>query len=137
MSTLTGREIRVGQHPCYDRFVLELQGTGSAPGWQVGYRDPLIADPSGQTVQLRGDADLQVVVRVWTVTPYPGMPSDQLPFQGSEQMYTKGFPALLEARIISSWEGVTQIGLGVDTKRDFRAFSLTDPPRLVVDIANS
>lgn len=135
LSMLTGREIRVGQHPCFERFVLELQGTGGEPFWRVGYRDPLIADPSGEPVHLRGGADLEVVIGVWTVSPYEGIPADQLPFVGTRDIVTDGYTALQQAVVISSFEGMTQIGLGIDTKRNFKAYFLAGPPRLVVDVS--
>lgn len=137
MSTLTGREMRVGQHPCFDRYVFEMQGTGGEPFWRVGYRDELIADPSGQTVPLRGDADMEIVLSVWTVKPYQGMPADQLPFVGSKEIFTSGYTAIQEALVVSSFEGMTQIGLGIDSKRPFKVTYLTGPPRLVVDISTS
>ena len=134
MSSLTGRELRVGRHDCYERFVFEMTGTGGVPGWSVGYRDPLIADPSGMTVDLAGDAALEVVVRVWTVTDYEGRPAEWPPLQSATTIVTSGYVALQEVRYISAFEGVTQLGIGVDRQRPFRAFWLDGPPRLVVDI---
>jgi hypothetical protein len=134
MSTMTGKEVRVGRHDCYERWVFEMRGTGGVPGWTVGYRDPLIADPAGFAVDLLGEASLEVVVRVWTVTDYEGRPPEWPPFQSATTILTQGFEALLESRSISAFEGTTQFGLGIDTQRPFRAFWLNGPPRLVVDI---
>lgn len=137
LSTLNGRAMRVGQHTCYERFVFEMAGDGAEPFWRVGYREPLVADPSGQDVQLRGGADLEIVIGVWTVTAQDGVPGDQVPFLGSQEIFTNGYQALQEARVISSFEGVTQIGLGIDTKRRYEVSYLTGPPRLVVDVSTS
>ena len=135
MSLLTGSEMRVGRHDCYERWVFEMTGSGDRPGWSVGYRDPLIADPAGFEVDLAGDASLEVVVRVWTVTDYPGRPPEWPPFASPTTIVTDGFAALREVRYISAFEGSTQFGIGVDQPRPFRAFWLDGPPRLVVDVA--
>jgi len=135
MSALFGADIVIGRHDCYERFVFEMQGAGVAPGWSVGYRQPLVADPSGQPVNLLGDADLQIIVRVWTVAPYQDFPAEWLPYQGPKDVVAQGFVALREARYISSFEGVTQIGLGLDEQRPIRVSWLDGPPRLVVDIS--
>ncbi len=134
MSALTGAEMRVGRHDCYERFVFEMTGTGGVPGWSVQYRDPLVADPSGEVVALRGDADLEIIVRVWTVTDYEGRPAEWPPFTGPPDIVTSGFVALQEARYISAFEGVTQFGLGLDRERPFRVAWLDGPPRLALDI---
>lgn len=134
MSPLTGASMRVGRHDCYERFVFELAGTGDAPGWSVQYRDPLIADPSGQTVDLRGDADLEVIVRVWTVTDFEGRPDEWPPFSGPDDIVTTGYTAIREARNLYAFEGVTQLGLGLDERRPFRVSLLEGPVRLVVDV---
>jgi hypothetical protein len=135
MSLLTGSEMRVGRHECYERWVFEMTGSGEPPGWSVGYRDPLFADPAGFAVDLAGEASLEVVVRVWTVTDYPGRPPEWPPFAGPTTLVTDGFAALREVRYISAFEGSTQFGIGVDQQRPFRVFWLDGPPRLVVDVA--
>ncbi len=135
MSTLTGSKMRVGDHACYERWVLEMTGSGERPGWSVGYRDPLIADPAGFEVALTGGASLEVVVRVWTVTDYPDRPPEWPPFTSPTTIVTDGFSAIREVQYISAFEGTTQFGIGVDRQRPFRAFWLDDPPRLVVDVA--
>lgn len=136
MSSLFGEEIRLGRHDCYDRFVLQLQGSGEMPGWSVGYRDPLISDPAGDVVDLQGGASMEVMVRAWAVVPYQGIPEEWLPFDGPTQILPDGFTAIQEVRYIAAFEGSTQFGIGVDRQRPFRAFALAEPPRLVVDIAH-
>lgn len=134
LSTLTGASMRVGQHDCYERFVLEMTGTGQAPGWTVGYRDPMTQDGSGLPVDLRGEADLAITVGVWTVSEFEGRPDEWPPFTGPDDIVTTGFVALQEARNLYAFEGVTQVGLGVDRERPFRVDWLDGPPRLVVDV---
>ena len=135
MSTLTGASMRVGQHDCFERFVFEMTGTGDPPGWSVGYADPMAADGSGEPVELLGDADLEVVVRVWTVPEFEGRPDEWPPFSGPNELVTTGFDAIQQVRNLYAFEGVTQIGIGLDEQRPFRVSWLDGPPRLVVDIA--
>lgn len=134
MSPLTGASMRVGRHDCYERFVFEMAGTGGAPGWSAQYRDPLIADPSGMEVQLRGETNLEVILRVWTVSDFEGRPDEWPPFTGPDDIVTTGYTAIREARNLYAFEGVTQIGLGLDKRRPFRVSLLEGPPRLVVDV---
>ena len=128
--------MRVGTHDCFDRFVLQLQGIGPEPGWTVGYRAPLIEDPSGRIVDLRGAAELEVIVRAWTVVPYPAMPAEWMPFEGPTRILPEDFPVLREVRYLTAFEGVTQFGIGVDRRHPFRVMWLRGPDRLVVDIAH-
>lgn len=134
LSDLTGRRMRVGRHDCYERFVFEMRGKGKVPWWSVGYRDPMVGDASGLPIALRGGADLQVLIGVWTVTDFPGRPDEWPPFQGPDDIVTKGYEAIREARNLYAFEGQTQIGLGIDRKRRFTASWMDDPPRLVVDV---
>lgn len=134
MSSLVGASMRVGRHDCYERFVFEMTGSGDVPGWSVEYTDPFIADPTGNVVELKGEASLQVIVRVWTVNDFEGRPAEWPPFTGPDVIVTSGFVAIQEARTLYAFEGVTQIGLGLDEQRPFRVSWLDGPPRLVVDV---
>lgn len=134
LSALTGAAMRVGRHDCFERFVFQMAGTGERPGWSVGYRDPMTADGSGEPVDLRGDADLAVTVGVWTVSDFEGRPEEWPPFEGPDDIVTTGFVALREARNLYAFEGVTQIGLGLDRQRPFRVTLVEGPARLVVDV---
>ena len=134
LSSLTGASMRVGRHDCFERFVFQMAGTGEAPGWSVGYQDPMTADGSGEPIDLRGEADLAVTVGVWTVSDFEGRPDEWPPFEGPDDIVTTGYVALREARNLYAFEGVTQIGLGLDQQRPFRVTWLDGPARLVVDI---
>lgn len=134
LSTLTGASMRLGRHDCFERFVFEMAGSGEQPGWSVGYQDPLTHPGSGEPVSLRGDADLEIVVGVWTVNDYEGRPDEWPPFTGPDDVVTSDFVAVKEARNLYAYEGITTIGLGLDEERPFQVGWLQSPPRLVVDI---
>lgn len=134
LSTLTGAAMRVGRHDCYERFVLEMAGSGQDPGWTVRYADPITGQGSGLPVDLLGGADLEILVGVWTVNDFEGRPEEWPPLSGPDVIVTDGYAALREARMLYGFEGTTQVGLGVDRRRPFRVSLLADPPRLVVDV---
>lgn len=134
LSEQDGETMRVGQHACFDRFVFQLQGKGEKPSWRVAYVDELLGQGSGDPVPLRGDATLEVLVGVWTVTDFPERDKAWMPYKGPTTIVTKGFTAIKEARNLLAFEGQTQIGLGIDKKRNFRVQLLTKPTRLVVDV---
>src|SRR4051794_4654177 len=54
--------VRAGQHACFDRLVIDVTGR-RRPGYSVQYVNHVLNDPRGNVVPLRGNADLQVVVR--------------------------------------------------------------------------
>lgn len=134
MTTMTGAAMRVGRHDCFERFVFELQGTGPRPGWTVGYRDPLAGQGSGDRIRLKGDADLEILVGAWTVDDFEGRPPEWPPFTGPDVIVTTNFEAIKEARNLYAYEGVTQIGLGIDEERPFQVVWFPNPDRLVVDV---
>ena len=134
LSALTGASMRVGRHDCFERFVVQITGTGEVPGWSVGDQDPMTADGSGAPVELRGAADLAVTVGVWTVSDFEGRPEQWPPFEGPDDIVTTGFVALRESRNLYAFEGVTQVGLDLDRQRPFRVTWLPGPARLVVDV---
>jgi hypothetical protein len=105
MSTLTGASMRIGQHDCYERFVFEMTGTGDPPGWQVAYVDPLVGDGSGEPIDLAGDATLEVIVRVWTVSDVDGGPDGMPPFTGPDDIVPSGWEALREVRNLYAFGG--------------------------------
>src|SRR5215213_6086908 len=121
--------IRVGTHPGqrFDRVVLDLSG-GGQPGWNVFYTDNPTRDPSGQPIQVPGNAVLDVIVQGidWTnqnVPEYDGHPIDQQ------------WAALRSVRWDGSFEGQTQIFVGLTARLPFRVGNLNNPERVYIDIA--
>jgi hypothetical protein len=53
--------VRVGQHPCYDRLVFDVNGP-EAVGYTARYVPVVQADGSGKPVPVAGGAALEVVV---------------------------------------------------------------------------
>lgn len=129
MSSLVGAAIRTGAHPCFERVVLELQGEGELPGYQVQYvDDPVHLSPSDQTVEIAGEATLVLQVASW-MTSMEGEGYD-----GPTRITPTNVEHVLELRMTENFEGLTAWAIGLDEERPFVVDTLTDPPRVVVDI---
>ncbi|MGW9497721.1 AMIN-like domain-containing (lipo)protein [Streptomyces prasinus] len=135
------RDIRTGRHDCYDRMVVDLPGAGGsgsagAVGYTVRYVDRLYQDGSGTHIPVTGGAVLEVRMAAPSYDPetgeatYPARAGQPLP-----GVDTAGYRTFRDTRFAASFEGDTQIGLGVRARLPFRVLQLQD--RLVVDVAHS
>lgn len=130
MSTLLGSDISTGGHDCFERVVLEFEGGGELPGYSVSYEpDPILDSPSGEPVDIAGDATLVLSVGAW-MTDIEGNGYD-----GPSQIIPTNVVNILELRLIENNEGQHQWAIGLDRQRDFRVSTLTEPTRIVIDIA--
>jgi hypothetical protein len=120
---VTVTDVAVGHHVGYDRVV--FHASGPIAGWEVRYVPQVTMDPSGQPVPLLGAADLLVVVHG---TDWMSRPSVR-------RNLTPGFPALRQVAWAGEFEATLSYGIGQQRKAGFRAFTLTGPDRLVVDVA--
>ncbi|MFJ1709661.1 hypothetical protein [Kitasatospora sp. NPDC088346] len=130
--------VRTGAHPCYDRLVLDVPGSSAAhpPGYHVRYVDTLVQDASGRPLPVRGGAVLEIVVTAPSYDPATGTPTyparSGQPLPGVD---LKGYRTFVDTRFAASFEGRTQIGLGVRARLPFRVIPLDG--RLVIDVAHS
>jgi hypothetical protein len=130
-AAVVGVAVRVGRHDAYDRVVYEFSGTGR-PGFRVRYVSQPIGDPSGDPVDVLGAAYLEVVV---TGLSYPEAGDPQPSEVGPSAL--AGTAIAQSGVLFGGFEGMGQTFIGVrDHRRAFRAFALTGPPRLVVDLAH-
>jgi hypothetical protein len=116
--------IRTGSHGTYDRVTIEFSNgvphdvQVSAPGGTT-----FTLSPSGRQVTLKGGKGILVIVHGADLhTAYSG-PVD----------IVTGDPTIAEVRIVEDFEGVVQLGLGVNGAGCYHAFWLTGPNRLVID----
>ena len=70
-----GTAVRVGSHEGYDRVTFEFSGSGT-PSFQVQYTDDPRSQGSGDTVDVEGDAALQVIVTSVAIPDDPGPVDD-------------------------------------------------------------
>jgi hypothetical protein len=128
--------IRAGRHACFDRLVVDLPGAGDGVGYRVGYVDRLHQDGSGTPIPVGGGAVLEVRVAAPAYDPetgaptYPGRAGRPLP-----GVDLTGYRTFRDARFAGSFEGDTQIGLGVRARLPFRVTQLSD--RVIVDVAHN
>jgi hypothetical protein len=137
MSSNTITNVRAGRHACYDRLVIDLQGT-SRTGYDVRYVSNVYADGSGALVPLRGGAKIRIIAKA-PAHDGSGRPTYR-PANHRELVGVTGYGTFRQVAWAGSFEGQTTIGLGVRARLPFRAFTLTDSSarttRLVIDVAH-
>ena len=122
-------EIRMGDFQGKDRVVFELDGTGT-PSYTVDYVDAPVQQGSGFPVEISGDSFLQVLIRGQVLPTETDM--EEVPVGLMSGDAAAGVTGVAFA---GQFEGQAQSVIGLDgTDRDFSAFLLQNPTRLVVDI---
>lgn len=118
------RAVRAARQDGFDRFVLEFDGPGPVPQFEVTPRPSarFTTDPLGRAITLRGSAGVAVVVREAATAPNE---ATQLPPE---------LPVLKEVQKTGEFEGVLSWGLGVASPACVRVLTLDHPTRLVLDL---
>jgi hypothetical protein len=140
-ATYTSKQItniRSGQHPCFDRLVIDINGSGTGrPGYQVRYVTQVRQDGSGAVVPLRGGAKLRIIVKA------PAYDDNgrrtYRPADSRELVDVAGYRTFRQVAWAGTFEGQTTIGLGVRARLPMRVFVLNDAGgghRVVVDVAH-
>ncbi|WP_432139654.1 MULTISPECIES: AMIN-like domain-containing (lipo)protein [unclassified Streptomyces] len=135
-TTASVKNVRTGRHACFDRMVIDVPGAGAGTGYRVRYVSQLHQDGSGRVIPVAGAAVIEVRAMAPSYHPDTGAPTyparPGLPLPGVD---LTGYRTFRDARFGGSFEGDTQIGLGVRARLPFRVLVLTD--RVVVDVAHS
>jgi hypothetical protein len=135
--------LRAGRHACFDRLVIDLgpRSPGmpgvDGNGYQVRYVSQFTSDPSDRPIPLAGAADLSIVVHARAVDD-DGRPTYR-PASAAHAVNVAGFSTFRQVAFDCTFEGQTQIGLGVRARLPFRVFSVAGPgagSRLVIDVAH-
>ncbi len=125
--------VRMAGHDGFDRFVLELDGTGTPQYW-VSYVERPVYDIPGNEVDVDGEFVLQVVAfparRVDIEDP------DFTPTYDGPLTVTSDTSNIVEAVFVGDFEATMEWVLGLRHETGFEVFTLTDPPRLVVDVSH-
>ncbi|MBD0023854.1 hypothetical protein GII33_14210 [Gordonia pseudamarae] len=123
--------IRVGHHDGFDRVVFDLGGSGT-PGWRVDYTDEPTRPGSGAPITVRGRSVLQVVLIGL------GYPMDTGVDEYTGPNPVDGVHTVEQVHLTGVFEGEAVGFIGVDAdKPAVRVTSLTNPTRLVVDLAHA
>jgi hypothetical protein len=113
--------IRIASQQGYTRLVVDLSSHG-VPAWTARYTEA--SGPGGGPVQIEGKAFLRVALRT-------GADSGN---QGQNDTRISPGP-VAEAKTTGSFEGSEEVLIGMrDGETPFRAFALTDPGRIVIDV---
>jgi hypothetical protein len=113
--------IRVSSRNGYTRLVIDLTSHG-VPAWTAKYTEA--SGPGGGPVDIQGDAFLRVAVQTGASSGNNGQ---------SDIKLSPG--PVAEARTTGSFEGSEEVLIGTrGGKVPFRAFALTDPGRIVIDL---
>ncbi|MEU8035193.1 hypothetical protein [Streptosporangium sp. NPDC050280] len=120
---------RFAEHQGFDRVVIDLKG--ELPGYRARWVSELVQDGSGDKVDVKGGAYLQL-----TITP-------AVAHTEAGQSTWKGGP-IFQAQLgnvqnvvkVGDFEGVVSVGVVLDRKAPFRVLEQKSPNRLVVDISH-
>jgi len=121
-------DLRVGTHDAYDRIVFTF--AAGTPEYVIEKAvPPLTRDPSGQAVQVEGTSYLRIVLHGGTV---------QLPDGGQSYAgvtsFTPHFAKLVDLQSAGDFEAVGSWYAGMSADACVRAFTLSAPDRLVIDL---
>jgi hypothetical protein len=117
--------LRTGAHGTYDRLTVQFANGLPAQveiSTQTGTAFTL--SPSGLPARLKGANAVSVLIRGADL---------HSSYAGSTDIVT-GYPGMAEVKRIEDYEGVVQLGIGVNGPACARAFFLTNPDRLVIDV---
>jgi hypothetical protein len=122
VASLTG--IRLAEQIGYDRMVLQFDSRVPSYTAKRQARPTFKSSGSGQSVTLSGAAGLLVQIHSATAATY----------DGSKDVTHSDFSVLVEARVVDDFEGYLSWGLGLSRAACIRTFTLSNPPRLVIDL---
>jgi len=135
MSQAKVTNVRTGQHYCFDRLVIDLNGP--AGGYTVRYVPQVTQDGSGLPVTQRGLAFLQITVNAPAYDDNGNATYN--PANPNELTDVNGYQTFRQVAWAGSFEGYSSLGLGVRARLPFRVFTLAGPEtgsRLVIDVAH-
>jgi hypothetical protein len=124
--------LRYGRHDTFDRVVVDL--SGPLTGYRVGYVPKLGYAGSGKPVPLSGTAFLEINVDPANAHAFVG--ETPLNVYSGPRLARPGLPTVKGIAFTGDFESVVSFGLALDHKAGFRAFTLKNPNRLVVDVAH-
>jgi len=117
--------VRTGTHTGYDRVTIEFNNGEPANVDMSPHNGTTFTQgASGQQVTLQGSTGLLVIIHG---------ADEHTAYSGSIDI-KPGYSVLVELRQVEDFEGTVQWGFGLSTNACYRAFFLTNPTRLVIDV---
>ena len=123
--------IRVAGQTGFDRVVFELDG--QVPGYRVQYVPAVLSDPAGARVPVSGAAFLQVTLQQATLDDSAQGGDRAYPGPGDVPV---GLEAVRQVVVSGDFEAVLSFGVGLAGRLPFKVTTLTDPSRIVLDVAH-
>ena len=123
-------DVRLGAHSGYDRIVFEFVDDGTPELQLDGAQPPFVQNPSGLPLEVDGSPVYSVVLIGATLHD---METGEEPYQGSTD-FTPGYDQIAQFVESGDFEAVNSWYLGTNGSSCLRAFTLTAPSRLVIDI---
>jgi hypothetical protein len=118
-------DLRTDSHPGYDRLTIQLTSGGLTDlQFHVQAGTVFTRSPRGDQVTLAGTNGILVVIQGADL---------HTAYTGSTDIKT-GLGSLVEVRQVEDFEGVVQLALGVSGSPCYRAYQLTDPHLLYIDV---
>ncbi len=127
-STLGITDVDTGAHDDVDRVTFTLAGDDALAGWTVRYIDGPVAHGSGESVEVDGDAVLEV-----TLTGMALPPDLDEDLWDDERISVDG-DGIVEIVNRSVFEGRQQIFIGTTGINGFSVDRLSDPQRVYIDV---
>jgi len=120
--------VRVGEQADFDRFVLQFDS--KVPPFTVKRqaKPTFVQGASGQPVTLNGSIGVLITLH---------STSQASTYSGPTDITHPEFAVLKEAKVIEDFEGTVQWGIGLAPPSCMRAFTLSDPARLVIDFSTA
>lgn len=123
-------DVRTGVHEGYDRVVVEMSGQGT-PGWWADWVTDAATQGRGDPITVSGEHMLRVLGRG---TSYPSEGSASAQYTGSSPIVVGG-RGVTEVWFDGTFESQFQLVIGTHSQ-SYRVFTLSEPTRLVVDVAH-
>jgi len=120
--------VRTGTHSGYDRITIQFQN-GRPPTVEIRPQAnaTFTQGASGQTIVLQGSKGLLIIIH---------NADEHTAYSGATDFKT-GYQGLVEARQTEDFEGTVQWGLGLNGDGCYRAYFMSSPDRLVIDVQTS
>lgn len=128
--------VETGRHEGFDRIVWTFDG--ATPAYRVTYVDrPITEDGSGTPIDVRGDAMLQIILTPASGTDLSGEEVRKI-YEGPERIdgSASGTSVVEEVVLTGDFEATLSWVIGLDRRAPFTVTELSDPTRIVIDIAS-
>ena len=122
-------DLRMAGHDGYDRIVFEYVGNATPELFLDVAGEPYVLDPSGLPVDVAGSPVYLVNIRGASLRDAEG----NVLYTGSTDI-EPGLEQIVQLVESGDFEATNNWYLGVNGSTCLRAFALTDPGRLVIDI---